>query len=479
MRNLLRIGLLAGALAVLGWLLVYLWGAPRILEVLPADGAEGVPAGAQVEIAFSQPLDSQAVQERLSFDPPVDGSYVWEGSRLVFTPQQPWPAGATIRVRLQAGAPASSFPALGLREEREWSFTIRWPQIIYLFPVDGPANLFRYDPVSSESQALTDLAEGVLDYAVSGDGKTVYFSVRRETEGSAIYRLDLASGQNRAGGTQPGSESSIEEGAQVVFECLQAVCSELALERSGRYLAYERSALPGGDGAQMTQVWILPLQPAGENRPFLAREEDHQTLLPAWSNEGLLAVYDSQESAYLFIEPEAGIKDRFPNQTGQQGAWRPDARAFLAPEIIYLGANISPELSNLESLADSHLILYTLGSGEMQDLTPGEGVEDAAPAYSPDGSFLAFARKYLDIQRWTPGRQLWIAQAQSREARQISDEAVYNHFDFAWSPAGDQLVFMRFNQSALSEPPEIWLLDLTTNQASRLMQGGYKPGWIP
>lgn len=477
MRNLLRIGLLAGALVLLASLSVYLWGAPRILEFSPADGSQGLPAGAQVKITFSQPLDSQAVETRLSFDPPVSGTFTWEGSQMVFTPEHPWPAGETIRVRLRAGAPARSFPRLGLRQEGEWSFTIRWPQILYLYPASGPANLYLYDPASDRSTPLTGFKQGVLDFAVSADGQSVYLSARHEAEGSAIYRLDWTDVQPDL--DDPGSGPPDGESLPVVLDCPGAVCSELALEPSGRYLAYERSALPGSGGTQAPQVWIFPLQSTGGDPPFLAHEVDHQTLSPAWSSRDMLAVYDSDESAYLFIEPGGGVKARFPNQTGQQGTWRPDGEAFLAPEITYLGSNISPELSGLEPLADSHLMLYLLGSGETENLTPGEGVEDAAPAYSPDGKFLAFARKYLNIPNWTPGRQLWIAQALSREARQVTDAPVYNHFDFAWNPTSDKLAYVRFDQSALSKPLEIWLLDLTTNQATSLIQDGYKPRWMP
>jgi Tol biopolymer transport system component len=172
-------------------------------------------------------------------------------------------------------------------------------------------------------------------------------------------------------------------------------------------------------------------------------------------------------------------REKFPNQTGQQGAWHPDGSAFLAPEIRYLNANVSPELSNLESLADSHLILFHMDGGQQEDLTPGEGIEDAVPVYSPDGEFLVFARKYLDVPRWTPGRQLWIARADSRESRALTEAPLYNHYDFAWGPTSDQLAFVRFNQSTLNEPPEIWIFDLPTSQARRLLQGGYKPLWIP
>ena len=110
----------------------------------------------------------------------------------------------------------------------------------------------------------------------------------------------------------------------------------------------------------------------------------------------------------------------FPNQTGQGGVWRPGGSQFLAPEIVFVDTG-SSSVTGLEPRADSHLILYDLESQTTQDLTPGEGIEDTSPVFSPDGKFLAFARKYLDAQRWTPGRQLWLAQVDTR-ARSPPDQ---------------------------------------------------------
>lgn len=478
MPNRLRIGLLAGVLAGLGILLGYIWGAPRLLEVSPADGAVQISASSQVKIRFSRPINEQAIQEKLEFNPSIAGEFHWEEHTLIFTPELPWPAGATIQVRLLPGAPARHFPAIPLRQGLEWSFQIRQPQIVYLFPVNGPANLFLMDPLHGDRRALTDLEQGVIDFVVSANGESIYYSARRGIEHSAIYRLDLDGAV-----TQPGSEEELGRSAEVtpvlILDCPQALCGELALDPSGRYLAFERSLLPGSEGAHVPQVWVLPLAAEQVAAPMLAGAEDRQTLLPSWSKNGLLAVYDTAAQAYLFIDPLGGEVARFPNQTGQQGAWHPDGDAFLAAEIFYLNANVSPELANLESLADSHLILFDLESQQTEDLTPGDGIEDAMPVYSPDGKFLAFARKYLDVRRWSPGRQLWIAQTSSRDARQLTDDPVYNHFDFAWSPAGDQIAFVRFNQSVLSRPPEIWYYDFLTNNSKLLIEGGYQPQWIP
>ena len=130
-------------------------------------------------------------------------------------------------------------------------------------------------------------------------------------------------------------------------------------------------------------------------------------------------------------------------------------------------------------MANSHLLLFDWQQDTVQDLTPEETMEDTSPAFSPDGESLAFARKFLDISRWTPGRQLWLEHLGSQEEGPLTDEPLYNHFEFTWSPAGDRLAYVRFNQSVLTEPPEIWLIDPITKQAEQLVVGGYSPQWIP
>jgi Tol biopolymer transport system component len=125
------------------------------------------------------------------------------------------------------------------------------------------------------------------------------------------------------------------------------------------------------------------------------------------------------------------------------------------------------------------LLLHDWQTNTTRDLTQQEGIEDAAPAFAPDGASLAFARKYLDPQRWTPGRQLWLMRLAENVARPLTADPVYHHFDFAWSPDGGWLAYVRFNQTALTEPPEIWITQPLTGQTNLIIRGGYAPQWIP
>jgi Tol biopolymer transport system component len=208
----------------------------------------------------------------------------------------------------------------------------------------------------------------------------------------------------------------------------------------------------------------------------LAGDPAHQTLLPSWSKDGFLAYYDTQALAFVLFDPYSGERVLFSNQTGQLGNWHPEGREFLAPEIFFLDTG---SVTGLKNLASSHLILFNRLTKSTLDLTPADDLEDSSPSYSPDGVYLAFARKYLDQRRWTPGRQLWIMMPGIGQAQPITHDPDFTHYEFAWSPDSKQLAYVRFDQTVLTNPPEIWLLELINVERTRLVENGYWPQWIP
>lgn len=454
---------------------VVLWlSLPRVVEVSPADGAVDAPGNVELRIRFSRPMQPQSVLDHLTIQPPAPGKFVWESNQLlVFTPEQPWLPGATIQVALRPGAQAQDFPALRLNELRSWSFTIRQPRLAFLYPSDGAANIYVRETTGGENRFLTNMITGVLDFTVDPSGEFIYFSLRNPRGGSDLYQLDISE-QFRP---LPQAETAAAPPPpEMIVECSPAQCRAPTVAPGGDYLAYERTLLTAQGEAIKPQVWLLPLsQPAAARQ---VGDPEHTALQPTWSPQGWLTFYDSDAAAFIVVDAQGNEQMRFTNQTGQPGDWQPEGQAFVAPEIFFLDANVSPSLG-LERLADSHLLMYNLPGGEPRDLTREEGVEDVAPAFSPDGTRLAFARKFLDTRRWTPGRQLWLMDLAQQRAQPLTEEDIYNHFDFAWSPAGDRLAFVRFNQSLLTEPPEIWVLDLASGEQTQIIVGGYAPQWIP
>lgn len=458
-RRLSLILLLLTLLVILGF--GYLWATPRLEGVDPAPEAQAVPASAVVRLAFSRPMQSAAVIQRLSIEPARPGSFHWEDNTLVFIPSEPWPNRQTIRVRLEAGAPAASFPALPISQEHTWSFTIRQARLSYLFPSDGPAEIYTLDLQTGEIQRLTDGTGQVLDYCVAHTGGLIYYSASLGASGSAIYRLDLLSGESAE-----------------LLDCPQALCRYPQVSPDGQRLAYERVDLLTAQGSR-SQVWLLELFADGQGAPTLAGDPENETHQPTWSPDGRLAYYDFSQAAFIVMDLQSGESVSLPSQTGIPGAWSPDGRRYVITEIFantISDPNLLPELSAIPS---SHLLSFNTTDGSLQDLTVVDNVEDTSPAFSPDGERLAFARKYLDIARWTPGRQFWLMEADGNDQRPLLQDPDFNYSNFAWSPLGERLAFVRFNEQVPTDPPQIWLINADGNGAQQLITAGYDPQWIP
>jgi Tol biopolymer transport system component len=442
----------------------YFWGTPRVLEVSPADGDLYRSSGTPLRITFSRPVRPDTEDMPLSTDPPIEGQITQEGDTLVFTPSQPWPSGGEIQVRLEPGLRAAGFPGLATRQEFTWSFSIGDPRLVYLYPADGPADLYMLDLGSGEIQQITDTPGSVLDFDVDHTGGVIYYTSSQGEGGSAIYRFDRLTGE-----------------VHPVLQCPQALCRYPRISPQGNYLAYERTDLSGN---AYPQVWLIPLQGGGANQnanapeSFLADGTDQQTQYPLWSSNGSLSYYNYTQSAFIAKNPGTESEVLFPSQTGIPGDWHPDGSSYVIPEIFVEDID-QDSLADLENIPTSHLIRFDYPDGNTSNLSQENNVEDANPVFSPDGSKLAFGRKFLDVPRWTPGRQLWMMNEDGSDAHPLTDDASYNHYDFAWSPAGDQLAYVRFDKDALTQPPEIWLINADGTNATRLITGGYAPQWVP
>lgn len=457
----LRLVLLLVLVLALALAMLYLWGSPRLAESSPADRAEKVQAGTPLKLTFSQVMQADTVTSRLTTDPARQLETSWQGNTLVVSANPPWPSGQKVSVRLAAGAKAAGFPGLTIRREYRWSFTIENSLLAYLYPWDGAAQVYLIDPQSGESQQLTHSPEAVLDYDFSADGTYLYFTASQASGDSAIYRQDRLSSQ-----------------VNTLLQCPRAICRSPKVSSTGSFLAYERTDLSGSQSENFPQVWLLPLG-SGAAPPRLAGDPTHRTQQPDWSPSGLLSYYDSTQTAYVFQDLNDDAAGQVPDQAGIPGAWSPDGKAYVYPDVFNSPGTITSTLSGVDILPSTHLLQYRLADRSSQDLTVEGNLDDASPLFSPDGSHLAFARRYLDLARWTPGRQLWLMDADGTGARQLTQAPFYNHYDFAWSPDGRLLVYTRFNSNTLTEPPEIWSIQADGSGEGRLLVGGYAPRWIP
>ena len=78
---------------------------------------------------------------------------------------------------------------------------------------------------------------------------------------------------------------------------------------------------------------------------------------------------------------------------------------------------------------------------------------------------LAFTRRYLDEDRWTPGRQVWLMSLTGGgtspcRSNRLTEAGEHLYTGLTWHPDGSQLAAVRFNVTLKTDPPEIWLVGL-------------------
>lgn len=431
---------------------------PRLIEISPQAGAENVGATESIRLEFSRSMEHGSVESRLQITPATVGLSRWDENSLIFTPNQPWPTGQKIQVQLASGSRAASWLAFTMRSH-SWAFTIGQANLAYLWPSSGPADIYSLDPVSGIIRQYSHKMN-VQDYSANMAGSMFYFSASNAHSGADIYTIDRLKADSL-----PNAVYQPEK----LMDCGEAQCRNPVVSPDGKVLAYEYLAatLAGGEGR--VQVWTLSL-PDLVTAP--AGQAQHETVQPQWSPNGLLAYYDRTSRCYEIFDLATRVREQLPNQTGQPGAWDSHGEFYLAPEISY------QQTSSYET-GNSHLMRYRISDKTEKDISGDDAVEDVEAVYSLDGQLIAFTRKFLDVARWSPGRQIWIMGPDGSNPHPITNEADYNHYDLAWSQDGSRLAYVRFNQESIADPPEMWMINVDGGNPIQLMVGGYSPIWIP
>lgn len=436
---------------------------PSVVGVSPSDEVINQSREVKITISFSHAMRAESVLERLHIEPVMEGSYSWEDKTLIFNPVEGWAKGETIRVWLESGAQSRFY--LPINIEQEWHFTVAPTRLAYLWPAGDSADIYALDPESGNVLRFTE-AGGVLDYDVDENRDWIYFSALNEDSGSDVLRLDIFSGE-----------------IETVLACAQASCSDVQVAPDGSKLVYLR-----GD-ATSVGLWLLDLK-SGEEEQLSA--EGHDVRFPQWAPDGRLSYYDISEGEYRILELASRDVARWENALGEAGAWQPNGVAFIAPAAVEVETDTlrgpSGEKSNEDvaeeeltpvTLFTTHLFEFKLNSGRETDLTGVKLWEDASPAFSPDGLWMAFARRDLSIIEAATARQVWVVRFNGADAHALTADNEYKYLSFAWHPDGSQLAVMRFNNILITEPPEIWLIDVETGDKFRLVIDGFTPSWLP
>ena len=439
----------------------YLLFQPRVERVSPAPGAAGVSATSPLAIQFNRPMNRSSVEQRLKIEPSIAGQISWQGNTLRFEPESTWPEGQMIDVQLLSGA--SSALSLPMLSSRSWQFQVSQPSILYLDAQNGQTQLVVQVMTEDESRLLAEAPLGVVDYGLAMSLSAI-ITLEPQPDGSTAILLRDYGGE------------LLEE----VHRCpMEQRCRQPSLSPEAGWLAWQQQSMTRAPSGVLEQgPWqIQLLKREGDQNPIgLSAEGVHS---PMWISENRIAVYSEDQRALLVYELSSEDQWRqirqIDHELGEQWTISPDGRFVVFPDVVLLD---EPE-RGVEFF--SHLFRVELESGLRTDLS-GSGqnlVEDASPAFSPDGLRLAFTRKSLAPEEWSLGRQLWLMQADGGEARALTNEPNFNYAGIRWHLDGNRLLYVRFDQSRLDASAQIWWYDIDRNIHQQIIEGGYAPQWMP
>lgn len=419
----------------------------RPIRLTPPPGSQP-PVTTTISLTFPEAMDTVSIEERLSISPEVIGTAAWSEQTLTFRPDTALTPEQTYTVNLEAGGVAQS--GREVKRRAVWSFTPRQPGVMYLSPADGQIRALWYlsrdgsDPVEVYAPEY-----GMVDFEPSRDGTRVAFTAYNQDQSSDVWVISAHGG-----------------GLRQLTDCAPGLCSSPAWSPDGQLLAYERrEPAPNGQPGP-ARVWLFDLT-SNETSPVF---EDNQVLGfgPTWSLDGSrLAFFDANQQAIRVIDLATGQAEFIPSQMGEVGSFAPDGSAMAYVDIRAVGGQFFSEI---------WLAGFDSDGGLSELVEPAE--EDRAPAWSPTGEWIAFARRRIDRQGGF-GSQLYLMDVTTGQATQITDDPDYNNTRFDWDPTGSMILVQRFNLSATYATIETWLYDLDSGELSQLIDNGFDAQWIP
>ena len=414
---------------------------------------------ASIHLTFDQPLTSGALDNYFSITPPVKGTLTVKERSATFYPSEPMVIGQTYTILVRAGVQSTQSERT-LKSDLRWVFKVRSPRLAYMkADPNNPINynLFLNDPdVPDSEQQIVSSQTSIVDFDVSPDGMKVAYSEFQQTGSNSLFMWDAATGKT-----------------SLLYDCPDAVCGNPVWRSDGNMLAFERSEANANTGIGIARVWLLDLT-SNTVRPLF---KDSQIIGfdPRWSPDGTkLAVY-SQNAPGIIIHDFTTDTDKTVETTyGQIGEFSPDGRWMFFPAMVQVQ----------DKVYAAHFVLADLTSEYLtqRDTVPVTEVSNDVEAAWLDNQNLIIARRppyQANSGGAAAGPQLYKLNIDTGEATALLIDEAYSNGNMTVSPDGKHVAFQRFALGTPGARPELWVLDLTTNQAVQVANDSITPRWMP
>lgn len=239
-----------------------------------------------------------------------------------------------------------------------------------------------------------------------------------------------------------------------------------------------------------SEIWLMA--PNGSERRRLTEVEPPENDAagsgsPSWSPDGTHIAFAAQigtleedqrlTEIYVMRADGTDVRRLTTNEAlDGSPSWSPDGQRIAFTRVTEPGS---------ASARSGIVVMDADGGNEVQITRAALPNFDLSPAWSPDGSQIAFTRAAPSPRSDDAGAGIYVVSPEGGEPRKLTDDGI----DADWSPDGTRMAFTsyrdRFGRTCFHEcgiSGEIYVLDIESGETERLTESEANdgsPAWSP